>query len=310
MVRKVLNEFRVGLFVAAGLFLAMAIIFSIGGEHRLFESYYSLYASFENISGLRVGAPVQLAGLKVGVVDKIRIPKALDNKKITVDLHILKRYQDRIREDSLATVETQGLLGDKFIFISVGSEAQPMIPDKGILPTKETTSIFSLAEKAGSIMDEIGDASESIKEMLSSVKGTKGEGDIKAIVSSARKTIEQVEKGKGLLHGMIYDPKGDDVVSNLSNALKAASDIAGGVEKDIKGRRGGMIGNLREASADIRDIAASIKSGQGTLGKLVNDPSLYDELRALMGHLNRNNLLKAVIRSTIRENDKQVLKDQ
>lgn len=308
--RKGLNEFRVGLFVAAGLALTMAVIFSIGGEHRLFERYYTLYANFEDISGLRVGAPVQLAGLKVGVVDKIMMSKSQDETKITVVLSILRQYQDRIREDSLATIETQGLLGDKFIYVSVGSSARAVIPDKGILLSKETTSIFSLAEKAGEIMDEIGDASKAVSEMLSSVKGKKEEGDIKAIVSSVRKSIEEIEKGKGLLHAMIYDPKGETVIGNLSNSMKAASDFAASIEKDPKGQMGGTVANIRLVSADLRQIAETIRTGQGTLGKLVNDPALYDELRAFMGRINRNNLLKAVIRSTISENDKQVLKDE
>lgn len=308
MVRKGFDDLKVGLFVSAGLLLAMIIVFMIGSESRFFQRQYTLFTNFETISGLRVGAPVQLAGLKVGYVDGIRFPEDPAQQEITVVLRIQKRFQNRIRTDSVATIETQGLLGDKFIYISVGSEAQSIIPDGGILPAKETTSIFALAEKAGQIMDNIGEVSETINEMLTSVKGKKGEGDIKAIVSSVRKSVEQIEKGKGLAHAILYDPKGEEVVSNLAGTMKSVHGILEGAEEESKGKMGGLIINLRHASADLREILDSINRGEGTLGKLVTDPTLYDEVTALFGRANRNRLLRAVVRSTVKENDKLILK--
>lgn len=302
MLRKAMTEFRVGIFVTAGLALAMMIVFMIGGQHRLFERYYTLYANFKSISGLRIGATVQLAGLKVGFVDKIRLSDDPELKEITVTMKVENSYRDRIRADSTATVETQGLLGDKYIYISMGSEAQAVIPNKGIILSKETTSIFSLAEKAGSIMEEIGKAADSIGEMLGSIKGKNGESDIKASLASIRRSLEQMEKGKGLLHALLYDPKGEVIISSISDALANVHTAEGDLKK------GSMIANLRIASADLREIVGSIKRGEGTLGKLVNDPAVYDDLRALFGRANRNKLLRAVIRSTINENDKQMVK--
>lgn len=308
MVLKGLTEFRVGLFVTVGLFLAMVIVFMIGGEQRIFERQYSIYANFENIAGLRIGAPVQLAGLKVGFVDKISVPQELERRTITVVLSIQRRFQERIRQDSIATIETQGLLGDKYVFISVGSESQPVIPNRGIIQAEETTSIFSLAEKAGSIMDDIGEASKALTEMLGAVRGKKEEGDIKVIVASIRKSIEQIEKGKGLAHAMIYDPSGARAVSDFADMMQTMRDIAVGAEKGTKGEVGGMIANLRHASADLKDILDAVRRGEGTFGKLVNDPALYDDLRALAGRANRNALLRAVVRSTLSENEKQMIK--
>jgi len=156
MPRSLITEFRVGLFVSTGLLLAMITIFMIGSENRFFERFYTLYANFETISGLRAGATVQLAGIKAGFVDGILLPADIEKKEITVVLRVRKQFQDRIRGDSVATVETQGLLGDKYIYVTMGSEAQPVLPDKGLIPSKETASIFALADKAGKIMDDIG----------------------------------------------------------------------------------------------------------------------------------------------------------
>ena len=308
MARRNLDELKVGAFISMGILLIMVIVFAVGSSSRMFQRQYRLYSNFKDISGLRTGAPVQLAGLRIGHVEDIRLSSDLSKKEITVVLSIQKKFQDRIRSNSVASIETQGLLGDKFVFVSMGNDPQIVIPDGGILPSKETTSIFALAERAGEIMDNIGDASHTINEMLSSVKGKKGSGEIKAIISSIRNSVEQIEKGKGLVHALIYDSNGQDVVTNLSLVMKSINGILADADKTSKDKLGGMIGNLRVASSDLKDILAMIKNGDGTIGRLVVDPSLYENVSSMFGTAGRNRLLRAVIRSTMKENDKRLLK--
>lgn len=302
MFERRFTELKVGVFVAAGLVLAMVVIFMIGSTQRFFEKQFAVFAHFDTIAGLRVGAPVQLSGLKVGFVDDIRFPKELDQTQITVVMRINREYQERIREDSVATIETQGLLGDKYIYISVGSAAQKVIPDKGIIASKETTSIFALAEKAGSIMDNIGDASESLNEIMSMFKGKEGETDVKAALKSMRKSIEGIEKGNGFLHALIYDPRGEEVVAGLADLLGSFKGQAASVDGKTKGS---LIVNLSKSASDLEKILSMVEKGDGTLGKLVNDPTLYDNLKSLTGRASRNNALKQVIRTTIDENERQ-----
>ncbi len=302
MQRSIVTEFRVGIFVTLGLALAMVIIFMLGSESRIFHRQYTIYANFEDISGIRAGAPVQLAGIKVGYVDGIKLPKSLEMKEITVVMRVSRKYMKRIRADSTASIETQGLLGDKFIYVTMGSEAEPVIPDKGIIQTKVTTSIFALGDKAGDIMDNISEASKAIRDMLT---GKDGKSDIKEILTSMRNTLDQIEKGKGLVHALIYDPKGEEVVDDLARAMSAIGDVV--AKADEEGTAGILV-NMRRASADLKDILASVRRGEGTLGKLITDPALYDDLRALFGRANRNVLLRSVVRSTIEENERQMLK--
>ena len=82
MKKDFLTEVRVGLFVLLGMVVVMTIIFMLGSEGKLFERRYTLYTKFKDISGLRVGAPVQLAGLGVGMVDEIHFSKSLEEKEI------------------------------------------------------------------------------------------------------------------------------------------------------------------------------------------------------------------------------------
>lgn len=304
MKKQFFTEVRVGLFVLFGLAFVMVAIFMLGSEERLFTRFYTIYTKFEDISGLRVGASVQLAGLNVGMVDEIRFSKDLSEKEVSVILRINRKFQDRIRADSVATVNTQGLLGDKFIYISVGSPLEPVLEEGDQLKSEETIPIYQLAEKAGKIMDDIGAASQTIRNLLVAVEGEK-EGDLKRSLTSIRATLERVQKGPGLAHALIYDPKGKEVVEQLNRALRAIGDLTADVEKE---EARGLIANLRRASADLEEILAGVRRGEGTLGRLVRDPELYNELRTFLGKANRSKLVKAVVRTTLQENDKQILK--
>jgi phospholipid/cholesterol/gamma-HCH transport system substrate-binding protein len=307
MKKQFFTEIRVGLFVLVGLVFIMIAIFMLGSEKRLFENFYTIYSKFEDISGLRVGAGVQLAGLNVGMVDEIRFSKDISEKEVTVVLRINTKFQDRIRADSVATINTQGLLGDKFIFVSVGSPLEPVIEQDEYIKTEEAVPIYQLAEKAGKIMDDIGDAAEAVRKMLVSVEGEK-DGDFKRTLRSVRTILERIQKGPGLAHALIYDPEGKQVVDRLSNALKSISDLTEDISEEGKKETRGLVANLRRASADLEQILGGIRRGEGTLGKLVRDPELYDDLRAFLGKANRSKLIRAVVRTTLEENDKQILK--
>ncbi len=299
---KLFTELRVGLFVFVALLLGMITLFQLGSGYKLFRKEYNLHTSFKDISGLRTGATVQLAGLDVGIVESINFPKDLGVKQITVVLRINKNFQDRIRADSVATINTQGLLGDKYVYVSVGSKAKPILKDKQRLPSQETTSIFSLADKASGIMDNIGEASESLNNMFKSIGG-EGENNLRDAIQSLRNTLKQVEKGKGLVHALIYDPRGEKVVGDLAASMKSIKDITAGLSNDTKKKTAGIIKNLKIASADLKNILGSIERGEGTIGLLVKDPSLYNDLRALFGRANRNALIKSVVRTTLKKNE-------
>lgn len=232
---------KVGIFVFAGVFLAMAVIFVLGSEKQFFKRQYSLVAYFEDISGLRVGAQVQLAGLGVGMVERIALGQDLEDKKVRVRLSINKEFQDRIRKDSVATITTQGLLGDKFVSVSLGSPEKEILKEGDLLASEERPSIYSIAEKGGAIMDNIGKAAKSVS-----------------------KVLDEVEGGKGLLHTLIYEtkdrPVGADFAAMAEHLKFASRDLRHILQKVNKGE--GTIGAfLTDPSLyyDIRRLFARVE---------------------------------------------------
>ena len=115
-------KFRVGLFVLVALAVFLATIYALGARARLFEARYVVYADFTEVGGLTEGATVRLAGVQIGRVAGVHLPGE-PGGKVRVDLDITQRYADRIRKDSIARIETQGLLGDKVVEVTVGTAA-------------------------------------------------------------------------------------------------------------------------------------------------------------------------------------------
>ncbi|MFO1519120.1 MAG: MlaD family protein [bacterium] len=285
MDKKILQQIKVGIFVSIGILLSMFAIFFVG-ERNLFEQYYDLYTHFDEISGLRGGAPVFLAGVPVGKVKQITFPKSLEEKGVFVSLEISTNYADRIRQDSEATIVTQGLLGDKGISISVGTQVSEKLKDGDLLKSKKGTSIESFAEKANEVID---DASK----LLKNVNGLVGD----------------IKQKDGMVHALIYDGRGKEILGNLAEVTRSA----GSFVRDLKSS--GVVQNFTAASKNMKAtsenfklVSEKIEKGEGSIGGLITDPTVYYDLKTLMGKANRSKLIQAVIRYTLSKNEKDTLK--
>lgn len=300
MDKKTALQTRVGVFVTLGLFLTMLVIFFLSGDKNFFERDYVLQARFQDISGLRIGAPVFLAGLSVGLVDDIDFPKALEEQDIIVKLKIIEKYRNRIREDSTATIATQGLLGDKIILISVGSINVAEMKPGNFLKTKKGFSIDNFTEKGGELLDRLTKLAKNVDDVVVDVKTKKslvhsliydsrGETVIPNIVSmteSGESILKQIRVGHGVLHAFIYDSVDRDFAKNISKTVS----------------------HMKNSSENIESVTGKIDRGEGSLGGLINDPTVYYDLKTLLGKANRSKLLKAVIRHTLSQNEKSTLK--
>jgi ABC-type transporter Mla subunit MlaD len=133
-------RFRVGVFVIVALAAFVAVIYVLGARARLFEARYTIHADFTEVGGLREGATVRLAGVQIGRVTDVHLPSE-PGGKVRVDLTIGRQFADRIRKDSVARIETQGLLGDRIVEISVGTAAAPVVQAGDALSSSDPTDI-------------------------------------------------------------------------------------------------------------------------------------------------------------------------
>lgn len=255
----------VGMFVGIGFALFLASIFLIGGEKNLFESTYTISAYFDDISGLRAGAPVQLAGIKIGSVKTVSLAENMDSKKVKVLMAIKKDYQDRIRLDSRAEIVTQGLLGDKMILISLGSSSAAVLEDNQSIEVESSAGMGELFKNGEDVLSHMNETLGKLNDIL-----------------------EEIKMGEGMIHSLIYDPAGKNIVSNLN----------------------GLSMNLNQSTYHFNEITRKINDGEGTIGALVNDASLYMDVKTLLGKANRNKIIKAAIRHTLNTREEALIESK
>ena len=296
---KTSQQVRVGVFVFMGLILSMVVIFLLGGGLSFFTRQYYLYGYFKDISGLRLDAPVFLAGIQVGKIDHILFPKDLSQHEVIVKIILQKKFQDRIRENSQASITTQGLLGDKAIFITMGSQEYPELKEGETLKVKESLSLEGLSDRGTELLDNVNKLSKNINGLVDDIRNKEGMvhaliydtdgkeivNDLSKLLNSAQGIVRQVQTGNGVLHGLIYDPARKDIGKTFSQTAE----------------------NLQAASKNFDAISTTIAKGEGSVGGLINDPTVYYDLMTLLGKANRNKLLRTVIRATLATNEKDLI---
>jgi phospholipid/cholesterol/gamma-HCH transport system substrate-binding protein len=347
---------RVGAFVGFTLVVLVMVLGLLGRSRSLFSEKAVLYTSFDNISGLVVGAPVRLAGLDIGIVQSIRFERDLQIKKVRVTLGVQDKYLERIRQDSVAHLSSKGLLGDMLINITVGSSNFPPLHNRDTLSSQESQGMAEVVESVQDGISEVRKLASGVDERMRVVLSDDVAHDIKRVVRASADVMEGIERGHGLLHHVIYDPRlaKDAAVmisetqrsaENLNHALKRVDGILAAVENGsgtlhglvYRDDGGKLLAELQQASADfgavaaevrhgrgtlhsliyedsksnlitelttaariLRTVAEEIQQGKGTVGGLLKDPTVYQDLKLIVGNVRRNTLLKILIRAAIR----------
>src|SRR5262249_58907842 len=168
------------------------MIYALGARARLFESRYTIHADFTEVGGLAEGATVRLAGVQIGRVSAVRLPSE-PGGKVRVDLNITRQYSDRIRQNSVARIDTQGLLGDKIVEITVGTADVPVVPPAGIIASRDPVDIGQALTQGTETVKNVAALSENLGKMAKSFNESKIMDDISAATGSARRATDQLE---------------------------------------------------------------------------------------------------------------------
>ena len=143
---------RLGAFIVATLAILVLGIFIIGGKQYLFSSTYQLKAQFDNVVGLDAGGDVRVGGVHSGSVHSIVLPHK-PGEKVTVVMDLGKSTHEIIKQDSVATIETEGLLGNQFLAISFGSAGSANVRDGDIIASQPPLEMSDLLNKMSGILD-------------------------------------------------------------------------------------------------------------------------------------------------------------
>jgi phospholipid/cholesterol/gamma-HCH transport system substrate-binding protein len=178
---------RLGAFIVATLSILVAGIFVIGSKQYLFSSTYQLKAQFDNVEGLDAGGDVRVGGVHSGTVHSIVLPHK-PGEKVTVIMDIGKSTHEIIKQDSVASIETEGLLGNQFLAISFGSAGTPGVRDGDTIASLPPLEMAQLLNKMSGILDSsqqaIHNATQATANLSSiSAKIDGGQGTAGALVN-------------------------------------------------------------------------------------------------------------------------------
>ncbi len=335
-------EAQVGAFVVLLFVAGCGVILLLGRSQHIFAHQVTVQAFFDDVQGLKPGAPVRLSGVNVGTVASVRFVREGGEPKVRVTMHIEKHLFSDVRVDSVAHIDAQGLLGDKIIEINAGSTTAEEVQPGGTLQSAAPADLTKLMSEAGDVLAQVKKAATKAALAMDELADPKTIADVRIAVHSMRVLIHEAETGTGLAHQLFYDhhtaqeidqlatqlnalsgnlnrgvskidailaatdDKGDQLINNFSRAALAIGQVATQV------RDSHVVPNLEKATASASvamdkagGVIDYIKSGQGSLGGVIMDPTAYEQLLTILGGVQRSRILRAVVRYAVSQGDKK-----
>ncbi|MBA2335003.1 MAG: MlaD family protein [Pyrinomonadaceae bacterium] len=268
------SKVRVGIFVLFGLAVLAFLILNSTGDFNPFEKKLSLKARFAAADGLREGSEVQLAGVRIGKVERVDLlpPDSPEEFKVEATMAIDgelngRPISERVRTDSIAQlIATSLLANDKTINITPGTSKGAPVSENDILKSGTAISINQLTRTGNELLEQINKLSVPANEILD--KANRGEGTLgrfvndeslyrnldatvaetKLTMAKLQTTLEKVNNGDGTAGKLLNDPA--------------------------------LYNSLNRTVTQLEGISNDIRSGRGTAGKLITDDALYNETRA------------------------------
>jgi phospholipid/cholesterol/gamma-HCH transport system substrate-binding protein len=266
---------RVGVFVLVGLAVFLGMIYALGARARLFEPRFTISAEFTEVGGLVEGATVRLAGVQIGRVSSVTLPSE-PGGRVRVDMTIARRVGNRVRKDSVARIETQGLLGDRIIELSVGSATAPPVGPNDVIASSDPFDINRVMGESAQVVRSVGLLADSLRETAQSLNQSGLVQEATATVQAARKVTDQVgrlaaevERGKGWAHALIYEePLALRRVNDLVTSAQALLD------RVRRGESAAGVLTSEQSTASARRLVAAMDK----LSRVVEQPSPEDGL--------------------------------
>src|SRR5437764_6420194 len=192
------RAFRLGVFIVVALLIFAAGVFWIGKKQFLFHSKYHLEAEFQNVAGFNGGAEVRVGGIHEGTVRQIQLP-IRPNEKVRVLMDLAGGTRNVIKNDSVATIRSEGMVGDKFVEISFGSEQAAKVGDGDMIQGEPPLQISDLLNKTNEVLDTTKGAVQNVNETADNLRSIttkidQGQGTIGALINN-KKIYQNVNAG-------------------------------------------------------------------------------------------------------------------
>ncbi len=275
------HSLKVGFTLIAGLIVFMIFVTIVGSENNLFSNTYSIKFIVKDLEGLANGSMITLGGLKIGKVENIEFTNDVEETGITVTLSVKREYQRLITGTSKASIKSLGMLGDKYVDITLGNSHEKPIAENEYIMIEPS---FSLEKSFRNMEKKLDHAFYDLDTVLTEFKS------VSVNLNNKNSTI-----GRLITSSELYDNLND--VSNKLNRISA--DVIG--QKGTLGKtiyRNDLYDNIRISTENLKSLTDGLNEGKGSLGKLLVNDSLYNDMKSVSSRLD-SLLAKANGNSTV-----------
>lgn len=250
---------RLGLFVIVGLVIFAFAIFLIGRQKHLFDPVFKLNTAFNNISGLQIGNNVRFSGINVGTVENIRI---INDSTVRVDIIVKKSTQPFIKADCQATIGSEGLIGDKMLVITQGSESTKMVSDGQYISSQEPLEMEQIIKSLNVTAQNAETISEQLVEIMIGINH--GDGTIGRLI---RDTLIAENINQTIVNFKRTSYNLDENIDSMMVSVNLATE------------------NILISSVQLADIMQNLNHQDGIVGKLIKDTVLANEVQETITNL-------------------------
>lgn len=263
------TQIKVGVFVTLGIIVIIASIFMLGGDKAFFKNFIRVHAHFDQVQGLAEGSIVSLSGVQVGNIEKINFVG--DRNALDVVMKIDKHFAPRIPKDSEVEIRTQGALGDKFVFILPGELSGEEVRDGDVLKVAMASDLLGMLSEKGKDAGRVFDIINEVYKMTRTINDN-----------------NRLEKIIGNL---------SEASSKLNSSASEAKLMMASLNPEVSGKK------LQSSLAKLESVMTKLDRGDGTLGALINDPSLHVQLKGMLGTSTKKNHIKSLLRTSIEKEE-------
>ena len=292
-----IKKLIVGMFVGGCLLLFGLGLFLIGNSNQLFTKSFNVFAEFSKITGIQKGGKVRVAGMDAGTVTSIEVPLS-PTDKFRVHFRIVEKLHPIVRQDSVVTIQTDGLLGNKFLQIEAGSPNVELAQKDTRIQSKEPFDWGDLMDEINGVVKQVNGIMVGVKDQLVStlaqIEGTARSANhlirdatpnVKSILASSRtisanlhEIIDGVQAGEGTVGALFKDRevyesvkrsvhKTETVVDDIRETSASAKKIIAKVEdSDIVPEVQKAVRNLQQITLQVKDAVDKFQSASGEGG--------------------------------------------
>lgn len=254
MKRRNVPSFRIGLFVALGFVVLLVFIFAIGSQEQLFNNTSLIHTKFKTVSGLKSGAQVQMAGIAIGSVTEIKLPKTVRDS-VEVTMKILTKAMPLVMSNSRAIISTEGLIGDKIVMIEEGKGPGQRVAEGDHI---------------------IGESPRDYTLIVDTLTATVNQ--VNALALEATLLMKGLRDGQGAIGRLLTDDQLYRDIQMLAQDSRAAMVTA----RETISRVGN---DATRITGEVELFVNDVRNNKGSLGKLLNDDQLYQDLQATSSNI-------------------------